>query len=151
MMNSAKIRRPLGVTILGGLMSAWGIMGVVYCAYTLPLSQYSNILTFIYDCILSIFHPAILLHYGGFIFDWGFPWWLTTLVWSALYIVAGIGLILLRESARVIAVILSFIGTVLGIIYTVSLIGALVGIPMISLNNFIMWYLTKEDVASYFT
>jgi len=118
--------RPVGVTILAILMILWGIFALVMG----------------------------LINLGAFVI---FPTGWETLVpilniiWGILYLVGGFGLLSLKEWARILAIIINILGLIGGILLTITIVGALIGIPMIVISIIIIWYLWREETAAYFS
>ncbi|MBS7249897.1 MAG: hypothetical protein KIH08_04795 [Candidatus Freyarchaeota archaeon] len=117
--------RPTGVTILAILMILYGILTLV-----------GGFLIGIAGAV-----PFIGISVTVFIY----------VIWGIIYIIGGLGLFSLRDWARILAIIINVLGLIGGIILTITIVSALIGIPMIIISIIIIWYLTKEDVKAYFT
>ncbi|MEM3564205.1 MAG: hypothetical protein QXR19_13300 [Candidatus Jordarchaeaceae archaeon] len=72
------------------------------------------------------------------------------IIWGIIYLVGGLGLLSLKEWARILAIIINVLGLIGGTILTITIISAIIGLPMLIIS-IIIWYLTKEEVKAYFT
>ncbi|MFB0559757.1 MAG: hypothetical protein ACETWM_00805 [Candidatus Lokiarchaeia archaeon] len=118
--------RPAGVTILAILMIIWGIL-------TLLGAFFAGIGAFVlFPTLWDMIVPIIYV------------------VWGILYLAGGLGLLSLKNWARILAIIINILGLIGGILLTISIIGALFGIPMIIISIIIIWYLAREETAAYF-
>ncbi|MEX2706910.1 MAG: hypothetical protein Q6352_016895 [Candidatus Freyrarchaeum guaymaensis] len=118
--------RPTGVTILAILMIIWGILVLI--------SGFISLGAFIlFPTGLEAIMPII------------------DIIWGILYIIGGAGLLSLKEWARILAIIINILGLIGGILLTITIAGAIIGIPMIVISIIIIWYLWKEETAAYFS
>jgi hypothetical protein len=124
--------RPVGVTILAILMILWGFVPLIFGFIDLGASAYAW---------LTFWAPAGLGIIGAII----------EIIWGILYLAGGFGLLSLKNWARILAIIINILGLIGGIILTVTIVGAIIGIPMIILSIIIIWYLAREETAAYFT
>jgi len=111
--------RPVGVTILAILMILWGIFALV--------------MGFIGLGTIVIFPTG-----------WETLVPILNIIWGILYLVGGFGLLSLKEWARILAIIINILGLIGGILLTITIIGALIGIPMIVISIIIIWYLWRD-------
>lgn len=117
--------RPTGVTILAILMILYGILIIVG------------------GFLIGIAGASPFIGISVYIFIY--------VIWGILYIIGGLGLLSLQDWARILAIIINVLGLIGGIILTITIIGAIIGLPMLIISIIIIWYLTREDVAAYFT
>ena len=123
--------RPAGVTILAILMILWGFVPLIFGFIDLGASAYAW---------LTFWAPAGLGMIGAII----------EIIWGILYLAGGFGLLSLKNWARILAIIINILGLIGGIILTISIVGAIIGIPMIIISIIIIWYLSRGETAAYF-
>ncbi|MEM2957676.1 MAG: hypothetical protein QW261_05290, partial [Candidatus Jordarchaeaceae archaeon] len=95
--------RPTGVTILAILMILYGILTLVG-GFLIGMAGAT---------------PFLGISITVFIY----------VIWGIIYLVGGLGLLSLKEWARILAIIINVLGLIGGIILTITIIGAIIGLP----------------------
>lgn len=127
--------RPTGVAVLAILIMILGILGIVG----------GIIMAFFLATGFSLFGGGAVYVIPGII----------VAAVSVIYLIAGIGLWMVKSWGRILTIILAIlliIGSVIDIIAGIVVILYLIpGVIGLVLGILIVWYLTREEVSAYFS
>ncbi|MGQ9721872.1 MAG: hypothetical protein ACUVXA_11190 [Candidatus Jordarchaeum sp.] len=120
--------RPAGVTILAILMILWGILVTIFGVIVLAAAGF----TLPWESGLVLILPIIYT------------------IWGIIYLIGGIGMLSLKNWARILAIIIAILGLIGGILLLITIVGIIFGIIYIVFSIIIIWYLSQEEVKAYF-
>ncbi|MFB0561523.1 MAG: hypothetical protein ACETWM_09965 [Candidatus Lokiarchaeia archaeon] len=150
--------RPTGVTILTILIILWGIFALIYGFIAFgsagPVASLHSDLCHFFEFGLIDLEAtgfALIHTISRYPITLSFAVAITAMVEGFLYLGGGLVLLSLKNWARWIVILINIAGLIGGIVLTVIIIGAIIGIPMIIISIIIIWYLWRKETRTYFT